>query len=151
MGTSGDASRVAGPRDWLRAIEPIAVIALVGVFLLVIDVGCPFRFLFGVSCPGCGMTRAWLAFLTGDVGRAFAMNPLFWAPVVAIPLFELAPKLGHWALVVAFGLCIAVIGLWALRMGLATGLFDLPWAGALDPGVVAIGSPGFLEWARFFG
>ena len=27
--------------------------------------GCPFRFFFGISCPGCGMTRALPFFLLG--------------------------------------------------------------------------------------
>lgn len=33
--------------------------------------GCPFRFFFGISCPGCGMTRALLAALRLDFAAAF--------------------------------------------------------------------------------
>src|SRR6185503_7185615 len=34
-----------------------------------------------IPCPGCGMTRATLALLHGDVARAFAIHPL--SPIVA--------------------------------------------------------------------
>ena len=34
--------------------------------------GCPFRFFFGISCPGCGMTRALLAALRLDFAAAFS-------------------------------------------------------------------------------
>ena len=68
------ASRTVGMRDWVSAFEPVLVTAFAGLFLFLIDVGCPFRFFFGISCPGCGMTRAWLAFFTGDVARAFALR-----------------------------------------------------------------------------
>ena len=34
-----------------------------------------------IPCPGCGMTRATLALLHGDVARAFAIHPL--SPIIA--------------------------------------------------------------------
>jgi hypothetical protein len=37
---------------------------------------CPFRSLTGFDCPGCGITRALHAGLTGDPGRAFDHNAL---------------------------------------------------------------------------
>lgn len=46
---------------------------------------CPVRALTGVICPGCGMGRAWLAFLRLDISGAFFYHPLFWA----VPLLVL--------------------------------------------------------------
>ena len=48
--------------------------------------GCPFRFFFGISCPGCGMTRALLAALRLDFAAAFSYHPLFFL----LPFFLLA-------------------------------------------------------------
>ena len=36
---------------------------------------CLAQALFGIPCPGCGVTRSALAFLVGDVGRAWSLNP----------------------------------------------------------------------------
>lgn len=41
--------------------------------------GCPFRNLTGIPCPGCGMSRAWLAFLRLDILAAFRFHPMFWS------------------------------------------------------------------------
>ena len=38
---------------------------------------CPFRLLTGLTCPGCGSTRALHQLLHGHVETAFALNPLF--------------------------------------------------------------------------
>lgn len=38
---------------------------------------CPFSFIFGVSCPGCGMTRSLLCLLHFDFSKAFYYHPLF--------------------------------------------------------------------------
>ena len=54
--------------------------------------GCPFRFFLGISCPGCGMTRAILAALHLDFSPAFAYHPLFFL----MPFFLLAYYLDPW-------------------------------------------------------
>lgn len=40
-----------------------------------VPVFCPFEALTGIPCPGCGMTRAMLSLIKGDVGNAAAYNP----------------------------------------------------------------------------
>jgi hypothetical protein len=44
---------------------------------------CPFHWLTGLHCPGCGATRALHALLHGDIAKAFSMNALF---VSALPV-----------------------------------------------------------------
>ncbi len=39
---------------------------------------CPFKLIFGVDCPGCGLTRAFAAALRLDFAAAFGFHPLFW-------------------------------------------------------------------------
>ncbi len=38
---------------------------------------CIFKLLFGLPCPGCGLTRANVLFFTGHFYEAFMMHPLF--------------------------------------------------------------------------
>lgn len=40
---------------------------------------CLFQRFFGISCPGCGMTRAMLAALRLQFRAAFAYHPMFWS------------------------------------------------------------------------
>ena len=49
--------------------------------------GCPIRLVFGIPCPGCGMTRAWLLAIRLRFAGAFNMHPLF---LLAPPLILLA-------------------------------------------------------------
>lgn len=48
---------------------------------------CPFRFLTGFTCPGCGATRALHQILHGHFETAFMLNPLF---LLAIPFLLFA-------------------------------------------------------------
>ena len=48
--------------------------------ILLISFGCPINSLFGFACPACGITRAWLCFLSGEIGRAFRYHLFF--PVI---------------------------------------------------------------------
>ena len=52
---------------------------------------CPSRLLFGVTCPGCGMTRSVLLTLGGDLRGALTVNPA--GPVLVATLILLAAQL----------------------------------------------------------
>lgn len=49
-------------------------------------INCIFKKLFGITCPGCGMTRAYLSLFKGDIKSAFEFNPMFWS----VPILFLA-------------------------------------------------------------
>lgn len=52
---------------------------------------CPSRLLFGVNCPGCGMTRSVLMTLGGDLRGALNVNPA--GPFLVVALILLAAQL----------------------------------------------------------
>jgi len=51
---------------------------------------CPIYALFGVQCPGCGITRAYVSALHLNFSAAFSYHPLFFivAPLVSYILFK---------------------------------------------------------------
>ncbi|MBQ3573415.1 MAG: DUF2752 domain-containing protein [Clostridia bacterium] len=63
-----------------------------GFFILVLGgavalyfsgVRCVWDYLFGIECPGCGMTRAYLALFRLDFKSAFEHHPMFWSvPII---------------------------------------------------------------------
>ena len=77
---------------WEKVAIRLLLIA-VAVALVSLMGGCPIRRFWGISCPGCGMTRAWIALLHFDVNTAFIYHPLFFLPPVALIIFLLRKKL----------------------------------------------------------
>ncbi len=39
---------------------------------------CSFKRVTGIPCPGCGLSRSWVAALRGDLGASIAFHPLGW-------------------------------------------------------------------------
>lgn len=82
----------------------LLMLYLTGIYLILslLHIGCPLKFITGISCPGCGMTRAYNALLHLDINLAIHYHPLFiLAPLmVGLYLFDfyLNPKLvkGLW-------------------------------------------------------
>lgn len=110
-------------KDW----EAIAGIALLYVVLEALGVTCPIRYLTGISCAGCGMSRAWLCLLRLDVAGALAYHPLFWLPVpAALALLlrkRLPERLYRGFLAAVCGLFLAVYVLRLLAPGDAVVVF----------------------------
>lgn len=79
----GSLQRISARRKDLQAVGTIALFYAV---IELLGVTCPIRFLTGISCPGCGMSRAWLAVLRLEWETAFAFHPLFLLPVPAAGL-----------------------------------------------------------------
>jgi hypothetical protein len=123
-----------------QAFVPLLLIALLLASDLLV---CPARFAFGIPCPGCGLTRATLALLHGDLAEAHHLHPLvlvllpivLWMLVrtslvssglLARDSFDPLDKLPtwfYWVLLVVF------VGVWVAR--LAGGLGGHP--DAVDP------------------
>lgn len=82
--------------NWKRDLGAVLIIAAFYAGLMVMGITCPIKFVTGVSCLGCGMTRAWLSALRLDWAGAVAFHPLFWLPVPAVGLFLLRKRLPRW-------------------------------------------------------
>ncbi len=131
-----------GERARLRAAflftgAALAGLALSGLLFWKTGIGCPIRYATGVPCPGCGMTRAWLAVLHGDLAAAFAYHPLFWAVplAVALALARVAARQKNFqrAFDIALAaIAVAFIALWMIRL--------------IDPAsIIYITEPAWLE------
>jgi uncharacterized protein DUF2752 len=84
---------------------------------------------FHRPCPGCGLTRAAVAMLRGDFGRAFALHPLSLALVPLIAWMIAAhvmrylrtgtpwkrDRIPRWAESVAAGVALLLVGVWVAR------------------------------------
>lgn len=60
--------------------------ALVGIWYF-FSLPCLLYTLIGIPCPGCGMTRAWLAVFRLDLAGAFGYHPMFWCVPILLGLF----------------------------------------------------------------
>lgn len=106
----GRSSLLVGAAVLAGGVTLSAVYATTGVGL-----PCPFLALTGWSCPLCGGTRMGSALLQGDLGAAFAFNPL-----VLIGVAVLAGLTALWAVAAAGGPTVRplrVLADWAGRVG----------------------------------
>lgn len=70
-----------------------AVAASAPIVVCYLLVGCPFRYIAGIPCPGCGMTRAWICLSRGDIDGAFFFHPLWSFPLFFAAIYIwLRPK-----------------------------------------------------------
>ncbi len=69
----------------------LSVLAIVGVYLVLFlhGITCPIKWLTGISCPGCGMSRAFFSFLRFDFAAAFGYHPVIFAMPVFAALYAL--------------------------------------------------------------
>lgn len=117
-------------RPWLLLL----VLVPLGSVVLLSEVPlCPLAGWLGLPCPGCGLTRATVALLQGDVGGALRLHPLVFvaAPAFLLLLGSLLLRaLGieplwterlagvvtsRWTTLAASALAVTLIVVWALR------------------------------------
>lgn len=80
---------------FLKNIKLVLALGIVYLFFYITGVGCPIQYITGISCAGCGMTRAWMCVLRLDFQGAFMYHPLFWTIPLAVAVFfsyERLPK-----------------------------------------------------------
>jgi hypothetical protein len=107
----------------------VAAASLVGVVAAAPTL-CPVAVLTGTACPGCGMTRAVVALVRGDVRASWAAHPLAalvvaegavaaWSAAARRLGRDIRVSVGHvtW---VAGGTAAALVIVWLLRYALDT-------------------------------
>lgn len=117
--------------SWRKLGAVLAPFLVIGAVFALTDLPlCPTRALFGVPCPGCGLTRASAALLRLDLVSVWRFHPL--APVlVPLVLFLLlrttlvyagAIGSGAWGALerlpraVWFTLIVSLVALWGVRL-----------------------------------
>lgn len=97
-------------------ISAIAAIVLLYASFFLLGISCPIKFITGVSCAGCGMTRAWLHVLCLDLNAAFYFHPLFWTIPVVVVLFFLRKRFPQFFRVIACAIAALFIVVYFVRM-----------------------------------
>lgn len=64
-------------QKYRRSLTVAAVIAALYAVMFALGITCPIKYVLGVSCPGCGMTRACLWAVRFDFVAAFHHHPLW--------------------------------------------------------------------------
>lgn len=95
-------------------IKSIFGIAIVYFIIELLGVTCPIKFLTGISCAGCGISRACLSAFRGDFAMAFYYHPLFILVIPMVLIFLLKDKFSlkgqkALALIFAFTFLIAYV------------------------------------------
>lgn len=84
------------------------------------DTVCLVKNVFGIPCPGCGMTRAFISLFKGNIKQAFYFHPLFIVPIIIgvvilfknYGIFKRAYKSkGFWIFIL-----ILLVSVWGIRM-----------------------------------
>lgn len=61
-----------------QAIRTLGVIVFILLCFLIVGWLCPIQQMFGIPCPGCGMTTALYYFVQGRFQEAYFFNPAFY-------------------------------------------------------------------------
>lgn len=100
-----------------EAVGAIAAIAGFYLFLFSQGITCPIKYVTGISCAGCGMTRAWISFVRGDLQLAFSYHPLVLTPLLLIPMYVFRKKISEKSrrIIIAV-VCAAFLIVYGIRM-----------------------------------
>ena len=70
---------------FMTRIFPCLVVLIVDSLINIFQIPCMYKTIFGIPCPGCGMSHAILAALRLDFAEAFRLHAMFWSvPLVFV-------------------------------------------------------------------
>ena len=84
--------------DKKKIISDLTAICCICIFyagLHLFGITCPIKYLTGISCMGCGMTRAYICLLRLDIKGAFYYHPLFFAPPLICAVYLLRGRISR--------------------------------------------------------
>ena len=113
-------------KELLYRLLLLLIIVALTALLYLLGVGCPIKYYTGISCPGCGMTRAVWAALHLDFSTAWHYHPLYpLIPVMTVLLLlqnRLSRKLNIllWTLLFLLLLLVYLVRLFLIKDGIVT-------------------------------
>lgn len=97
-----------------------AILFYIALTQLLFHSVCPFAILFGFPCPACGLTRAGLLLLRGDLAGAFRMHPAIfpWAAFLLYLCFfrYILGKKAPYGTVWVTAIGVTVLAVYAVRL-----------------------------------
>ncbi|MCF0259030.1 MAG: DUF2752 domain-containing protein [Erysipelotrichaceae bacterium] len=104
-----------------RALLPVLLLAALWVFLDFYC--CPVKFVTGLSCPGCGMTRAAIALLHLDFAASWYWHPMLIPTIAAgaVWIWFLSKRDERKSNAVLWIWAVSMIVCWGIRMALFFG------------------------------
>ena len=104
-------------RDHFQELAAMIAIAVGYYVLHILKIGCPIKFLTGISCAGCGMTRAWLSALKLDFAQAFYYHPLFLMVPIGVMVLWMRKRLpGKTAGIILSSMVVIFMVVYVMRM-----------------------------------
>ena len=99
-------------------ISTLLILVLLLILIFIFKPPCLIRYITGISCPSCGITRATFALLRLDFASAFIYHPLWIAlpPAIMIAIilyFKQASKVFYTYTFIAISVYVAV---WIVRI-----------------------------------
>jgi hypothetical protein len=91
-------------------LSVVGVMTLYCVIAYALSLPCPINYVSGISCPGCGMTRAVISLCKLDLARAFYYHPMVFFIIPAVPCYLVLKSKGK------VGACRALAVVFALLM-----------------------------------
>ena len=108
--------------DRIEVITSVTAVVVLYVILESFGVTCPIKYITGISCAGCGMSRAWIALLHFNIHEAFMYHPLFFLPPVVVIVMLLKSKINiKFYKIFMFTMAGAFVIVYLYRMFIGTG------------------------------
>ena len=108
--------------DRIEVITSVTAVVVLYVILESFGVTCPIKYITGISCAGCGMSRAWIALLHFNIHEAFMYHPLFFLPPVVVIFMLLKSKINiKFYKIFMFTMAGAFVIVYLYRMFIGTG------------------------------
>ena len=106
----------------IEVITSVTAVVVLYVILESFGVTCPIKYITGISCAGCGMSRAWIALLHFNIHEAFMYHPLFFLPPVVVIVMLLKSKINiKFYKIFMFTMAGAFVIVYLYRMFIGTG------------------------------
>ena len=104
-------------KEFLPALEAIFAVVLLYAFFHISGIGCPIHFATGISCPGCGMTRAFFSFIRFRFADAFHYHPLVYVmPLIVLILLIKRHISKRFYQILMFTFIVLFVSIYLVRM-----------------------------------